>query len=77
MLASFKSSLTQDKKHYVLKNSLDVLSTQICDLKSENASLQRDVVTLKERVFTFKASANSGKSSSQCTEDLPHLLLEL
>jgi len=44
-------------------------------MKSENASLQRDLITLKERVITLEASA--GKSSTQCTDGVPQLLLKL
>lgn len=76
MLASFKSlSLSQDKKHDVLKTSLDFLSTQIRDLKTENVSLRSDLVSLKERVIALETSA--GNSPSPNAGCVPQLLVEL
>jgi len=57
MLASLKSSgLFQDRKHGVLKASLDTLSIQIKDFMSENASLRSDLLALKERVAVLDTS---------------------
>lgn len=77
LLASCKSlSLSQDKNYNLLKASLDVLSTHIGDLKSENASLRRDIASTKERVLALETTA--GNPSTQGANGIPpQLLLEL
>lgn len=63
----------------MLKASLDAVFTQIRELKSEKvlslASLQRDVVVLKDRVLALETYL--GNSSAQGSNCIPQLLLEL
>lgn len=70
MISRFKDlTFSQDVKHIELKGTLDALSHQICELKSENAAIRSDLTTLKERVHILESTANS--AASQDADLLP------
>jgi peptidoglycan hydrolase CwlO-like protein len=69
---SFSSSL--NTKLNELKTSVDLLSSQIVQLKSENASLRLDLTALNNKVLALES--NETKTSTS-TDQLPQLLLEI
>jgi outer membrane murein-binding lipoprotein Lpp len=66
---------SQNAKFSELRESMDLLSSQVVDLKSENDKLQNNITNLNKRVQALESTSTRHLSSS--TDTVPSILQEI
>lgn len=70
-------SISLDSKFNELKTIVDLLTSQMGELRSENASLRADLASLEMRVATLESSATNFSPRDNNVNHVPNLLQEL